>query len=79
MLAAVNPKTMAMMDMRISLATETVEGDISRVCLIFKVLKAMACLTPTSDSSITEFPTCSTQGAKVLLHDLAVVLPRSLF
>jgi hypothetical protein len=52
MLAAVNPKTMTVMEMRISLAIETVEGDISKECLIFRLLKATACLTPPSDKSI---------------------------
>lgn len=52
MLAAVNPRTMAMMDIRISLATDTIEGETSRECLMFRLVKATACLTPTSERSI---------------------------
>ena len=52
---------MTMMEMRISLASETVEADVSRECLIFKLLKATACLIPTSDRSISGISTCSIQ------------------
>lgn len=52
MLAAVKPRTIAIMLIRISRATERVEGDISIECLMLNVEKAMACLTETSERSI---------------------------
>ncbi len=52
MLAAVKPRTMATMLMRISRAMDRVEGDRSTECLMLSVEKAMACLTATSERSI---------------------------
>lgn len=52
MLAAVKPRTMATMLMRMSRAMDRVEGDRSIECLMFNVEKAMTCLTATSDKSI---------------------------
>ena len=51
-LAAATPTTIAMMLMRTSRAMDTADGDSSIECLMFKVVNAMACLTPTSEMSI---------------------------
>lgn len=60
MLAAVNPTTTATTQYRTSFATETVEGENSTECLMFRLLKATACLTPTSEKSIEEW-TCASK------------------
>ena len=52
MLAAVKPRTMATMLMRMSREMDRVEGDKSIECLMFNGEKAIACLTATSDESI---------------------------
>ena len=53
-LAAVKPKAMAIILIRISLAKEIVDGDTSTECLMFREVKATACLTPTSERSISK-------------------------
>ncbi len=58
MLAAVKPRTIAIMPIRISLATNTADGDISMKCLTFHVVKATACLTATSERSIAQRSSC---------------------
>lgn len=46
------PITMAMRQYRSSLATDTVEGESSIECLIFRFVKVTECRTPTSDRSM---------------------------
>lgn len=58
MVAAVKPSTIAMMLIRISLATDTAEVDNSTLCFTFHVVKATTCLTATSERSITESSSC---------------------
>ena len=52
MLTTVKPRTMATTLIRISRAMDIAEGERSIECLMFKVEKAMACLTATSERSI---------------------------
>lgn len=51
-LAVAKPITIANTQKRISRAIDTTEGDTSMECLIFNVVNAMACRTPTSEISI---------------------------
>lgn len=55
MLAAVKPSTIARILIRTSRAMDRVEGDRSIECLMFRVVKATACLTATSERSIGPF------------------------
>lgn len=66
MLIAATPITTAIMLIRISRAIETAEGDKSIECLIFNVVKATACLTPTSEMSI--LPSFSSNASRVTLQ-----------
>ena len=55
MLIAATPTTIAMMLIRSSRAQATAEGDTSTECLTLRGVKATACLTPTSDTSMDSF------------------------
>jgi len=53
MLAAVKPTTMTIIQNLISRAIDTAEGDSSMECRMFTGDTAMACLTATSERSIS--------------------------
>ena len=74
MLVVAYPMTIAITQIRSSLAMDRVEGDISTECLMFSKEKVMACLTPTSERSIvlynksvSEEDTCSEHYSMAVL------------